>query len=172
MLLGRKAMTNLHSILKNRHYFATKVRIVKAMVFPVVMYGYESWTVKKTDPQRTDVFELWYWRRFLRVPQTARSNQSILKEINPEYSLEGLMLKQKLQYFGHQIGRSDSLEKTLMLGKIDGRRRTGQQKRRWLVGITNLIDMSLSMLQVMVMYSETRHAAVHGVANSWTQLSK
>ena len=169
LFLGRKALINLDSIFESKDItLPTKVHIVKVMIFPVVMNRWKSWTVKKTDPQRIYVFELWCWRRFLRVPWTSRPNQSILKEINPEYSLEGLMLKQKLQYFGHQIWRSDSLEKTLI--KIDSRRRRGQQKRRWLVGITNLIDLSLSMLQVMVKYGETRHATVHGVANSWTQL--
>ena len=144
LFLGRKAMTNLDSILKSRDItLATKVHLVKAMVFPVVMYGCESWTIKKAEQQRI-AFELWCWRRLLRVPWTARSNQSILKEMNPEYSLEGLTLKLKLQYFDHLIRRTDSLEKTLMLGKIEGRRRRGQQKMRWLDGITDLMDVSLS----------------------------
>ena len=144
-------MTNLDSILKSRDIsLPTKVRLVKAMVFPVVMYGCESWTIKKAECQRTDTFELWCWRRLFRVPWTARrSNQSIQKEISPEYSLEGLMLKLKLQYFGHLMGRADSLEKTLMLGKIEGRKR-GRQGMRWLNGITDSMDMSLSKLQVML----------------------
>ena len=146
LLLGRKVMTNLDSILKSRDItLLTKVCLIKAMVFPVVKYGCESWTIKKAECQRIDVFELWCWRRLLRVPWTARrTNQSILKEISPEYSLEGLMLKLKLQYFGHLIQRTDSLEKTLMLGKIEGRRRRGQQRMRWLDGITDSMDMSLS----------------------------
>ena len=144
MLLGRIAMTNLDSIFKSRYItLPTKVCLVKSMVFPVVRYGCESWTIKKAKCQRTNAFELWCWRRLLRVPWTARrSNQSFLKEISPEYSLEGLMLKLKLQYFGHLMQRSDSLEKTLMLGKIEGRRRRGRQWMRWLDGITDLMDMS------------------------------
>ena len=146
LLLGRKAMTNLDGPLKSRDItLPTKVCIVKTMVFPVVMYRYGSWTIKKAERRRIDAFELWCWRRLLRVPWTARrSNQSILKEISPEYSLEGLILKLKLQYFGHQMRRADLFEKTLMLGKIEGRRKRGRQKMRWLDGITNSMDMSLS----------------------------
>ena len=149
LLLGRKAMTHQDSILKSRDItLPTKVHLVKAMVFPVVMYGCESWTIKKAEHQRTDAFELWCWRRLLRVPWTARrSSQSILKEISPRYSLEGLMLMLKLQYFGHLMRRTDSLEKTLMLGKIEGRRRRGRQRMRWLDGITDSMDMSLGGLQ-------------------------
>ena len=149
LILGRKTMTNIDSILKSRDIsLPTKVHLVKAMVFPVVMYGCESWTIKMAERWRIDAFELWCWRRLLRVPWTARrSNQSILKEISPEYPLEGLMLKLKLQYFGHLMWRTDSFEKTLMLGKIEGRRKRGRQMMRWLGGITNSMDMSLSKLQ-------------------------
>ena len=172
LLLGRKVMTNLGSILKSRDItLPAKVHLVKAMIFPVVIYGCESWIVKKAKCRRTDAFELWCWRRLLRVPWTARrSNQSILKEISPEYSLEGLMLKLKLQYFVHLMQKTDSFEKTLMPGKIGGRKKREQQRLRWLDSITDSMDMYLSRLQELVSDREVWRAAVHGVAKNLTQL--
>ena len=166
-------MTNLDSIFKSRDItLPTKVHLVKAMVFPVVMYGCESWTIKKAEHPRTAAFELWYWRRLLRVPWTAkRSNQSILKEISPGYSLEGLMFKLKLQYFAHLMQRADSFEKTLMLGKIEGERRRGRRSMKWVDGITGLMDMNLSELQQFVMDREAWRAAIHTIPKFWTRLS-
>ena len=173
LLLGRKVTTNLESILISRNItFLTKVCLVKAVIFPVVMNECESWTIKKAEHWRIDAFELWFWRRLLRVPWTARrSNQSNLEEISSDYSLEGLMLNFKLQYFGHPMWLTDSLEKTLMLGKIEGRRRRGRQRVSWLDGIANLMDMSLNKFQELVMDREAWRGAIHGVTKGQTRLS-